>query len=153
MSVIYDIQKEKKHRNIIVLVEDISKMDNNDFVFGMNQVLIIEDTIDNRERLKYLNNVNWFKIIQDYYKSKAFLAEYTFCDYTDLKGKYISVFYFWDSEKINRIKYFLRENKNKNADIICSAELKKQIQKELPTAHYIVVDLENYIDKECNVYD
>ena len=86
-------------------------------------------------------------------RNKAYIAEYNFCDYTDYKSKYISTFYFLDTEKINRIKYFLRENKNKNADIICNAELKKEIQKELPTAHYIVVDLEDYIDKERNVYD
>ena len=140
LSVIYDIQKERKYKNIIVLIDDLKRINTQDFAFGNNQVLVIEDSEENREKLKYLN-------------SKAYIAEYNFCDYTDYKSKYISTFYFLDTEKINRIKYFLRENKNKNADIICNAELKKEIQKELPTAHYIVVDLEDYIDKERNVYD
>lgn len=152
-SVIYDIQKERKYKNIIVLVENLDIINPRDFAFGNNQVLVIEDTEENREKLKYLNSINWSKIIQDYYKNKVYLAEYNFCDYSDYKSKYISTFYFFDTEKINRIKYFLRENKNKNADIICSTELKKEIQKELPRANYIAVDLEKYIDKERNIYD
>ena len=146
-SVIYDIQKERKYKNIIVLVENLDIINPRDFAFGNNQVLVIEDTEENREKLKYLNIINWSKIIQDYYKNKVYLAEYNFCDYSDYKSKYISTFYFFDTEKINRIKYFLRENKNKNADIICSTELKKEIQKELPRANYIAVKLEKYIDK------
>lgn len=153
MSVIYDIQKEHKYKNIIVLIDDLNRINIQDFVFGNNQVLIIEDTEENREKLKYLNSINWSKIIERYYKNKVYIAGYNFCDYTDYQTKYISFFYFFDTEKINRIKYFLRENKNKNADIICNAELKAEIHKELPTAHYIVVDLENYIDKERKVYD
>lgn len=152
-SVIYDIQKERKYKNIIVLVNDIQRLNINDFAFGNNQVLIIEDTEENRERLKCLNSINWSELIKEQYKNKVYLSEYNFCDYTDHKNKYISTFYFLDTEKINRIKYFLRENKNKNADIICSSDIKKTIQKEIPTANYQVVDLEKYIYKERNVYD
>lgn len=153
MSVIYDIQKEQKYKNIIVLINDIKRINTQDFAFGNNQVLIIEDTEENRIKLKYLNSINWSKVVQDYYKNKAYIAEYNFCDYTDYKNKYISLFYFLDTEKINRIKYFLRENKNKNADIICSNELKGILQKELPSANLIIVNLEEYIDKERNYYD
>lgn len=152
-AVIYDIQKEVKYKNIIVFVNDIKRINLNDFCFGINQVLIIQDTEENREKLKYLNSVNWYKAINKIYKNKAYLAEYNFCDYTDYKSKYISYFYFLDAEKINRIKYFLRENKNKNADIICTNELKEELIKELPKAHYIIVNLEEYIDKERNYYD
>ena len=153
LSVIYDIQKERKYKNIIVLIDDLNRINKQDFAFGNNQVLVIEDSEENREKLKYLNSVNWSRIIEKHYRNKAYIAEYNFCDYTDYKSKYISYFYFLDTEKINRIKYFLRENKNKNADIICTLKIKKEIQKELPTAHYIIVDLEDYIDKERIVYD
>ena len=152
-SVIYDIQKERKYKNIIVLINDKNRINTNDFAFGNNQVLIIEDTEINREKLKYLHSINWTRIIQEKYKNKIHLSEYNFCNYTDHNNKYISTFYFFDTEKINRIKYFLRENKNKNADIICSLELEKEIKKELPTANYVIVDFEKYIDKERRVYD
>lgn len=153
MSIIYDIQKEKKFKNIIVLVNDINRINLNDFAFGINEVLIIEDNKKNREKLKYLHSINWSKIINDNFKNRLFFSEYNFCDYTDYKNKYVSTFYYLDTEKINRIKYFLRENKNKNAHIICNSELETEIKKELPNADYIVVDLEDYIDKERNVYD
>ena len=153
MSIIYDIQKEKKFKNIIILVNDINRINLNDFAFGINEVLIIEDNKKNREKLKYLHSINWSKIINDNFKNRLFFSEYNFCDYTDYKNKYVSTFYYLDTEKINRIKYFLRENKNKNAHIICNSELEKEIKKELPNANYIVVDLEDYIDKERNVYD
>lgn len=153
MSIIYDIQKEKKFKNIIVLVNDINRINLNDFAFGVNKVLIIEDNKKNREKLKYLHSINWSKIINDNFRNRLFFSEYNFCDYTDYKNKYVSTFYYLDTEKINRIKYFLRENKNKNAHIICNSELETEIKKELPNADYIVVDLEDYIDKERNVYD
>ena len=153
MCIIYDIQKEKKFKNIIVLVNDINRINLNDFAFGVNEVLIIEDNKKNREKLKYLHSINWSKIINDNFRNRLFFSEYNFCDYTDYKNKYVSTFYYLDTEKINRIKYFLRENKNKNAHIICNSELETEIKKELPNADYIVVDLEDYIDKERNVYD
>lgn len=153
MSVVYDIQKEKCYKNIIVLTHDASKINVNDFAFGMNQVLIITDTIENRERLKYLHSINWARIMNKYYRNKVVLAEYAFCDYTDYKKIYIAYFYFLDTEKINRIKQFLRENRNKSIDIICDTQLEKELKKELPTARYIAINLEEYIDKERRVYD
>lgn len=153
MSVIYDIQKEKNYKNIIVLIDDISKIHINDFAFGLNQVLIITDTIDNREKLKYLHNINWPKIINMYYKNNVVLSEYSFCDYTDYKKTYVSYFYFLDTEKITRIKQFLRENKNKRIDIICDIQIENELKRELPTAQYITIDLEEYIDKERRYYD
>lgn len=153
MSVIYDIQKEKNFKNIIVLVSDINKINLSEFAFGVNEVLVIEDNKENREKLKYLHSINWLNSINDKLKNKCFFSEYNFCDYTDNKNKYISTFYFLDTEKINRIKYFLRENKNKKAYIICNTELENKLKKELPEVNYVLIDLEDYIDKEKNVYD
>lgn len=152
-SIMYDIQKEIKYKNIIILVNDIKRINFNDFCFGINQVVVLQDSEKNREKLKYLNSVNWYKIINEFYKNKAYLSEYNFCDYTDYKNKYISYFYFLDTEKINRIKYFLRENENKNIDIICDSSQKEELSKVFPNAHYIILSLEKYIDKERNYYD
>ena len=152
-SVIYDIQKERKYKNIIVFVDNVKMINRNDFAFGNNQVLIIEDTEENREKLKFLNNIDWHKALNNIYKNKVYLSEYNFCDYTDYKNRYISTFYFFDSEKINRLKYFLRENKSKTADIICDVKIKDEIKKELPNCNYIDINLEEYVDKEINVYE
>lgn len=152
-SVIYDIQKEKIFRNIIILVNNIEQISLDSFTFGANQVLIIQDTQTNRENLKYLNNINYYKIIKDYYKNNMYISKYNFCEYTDYKTKYISTFYFIDTEKINRIKNFLRENRNKCADILCTKDIKDELQKRLVNCNYIIVDFEKYIDKEIKEYD
>lgn len=151
--VLYDIQKEQKYQNIIILTHDINRIKIDGFAFGKNQVLILEDNEINREKLKYIRRINWTKVIDNLFWNNIYLSEYNFCDYTDYKKKYISTFYFLDTEKINRINYFLRENNNKNIDIICNKELKDILYKRFPTAHYIVIDLEKYIDKERNIYD
>lgn len=152
-SIIYDLQKEKSYKNIIILANDIERLNINDFAFGMNKVLILDDTEENREKLKYLHSIDWSRVIKDNYKNNVHLAEYIFCDYTNYKDKYISTFYFLDTEKITKIKYFLAENKQKNVDIVCGLDIKDQLQKELPNCNYITVDLDKYINKEHIVYD
>ena len=152
-SVIYDLQKELKYKNVIIMIDDITRIDFLKFSFGLNSVIICGDTDKALDKIKYLQQINWTKVVQAEFKEKLTLSEFNFCDYTNNKNLYVSCFYFVDTEKINRIKYFLRENKNKNAHIICNSELETEIKKELPNADYIVVDLEDYIDKERNVYD
>ncbi|MBR3003077.1 MAG: hypothetical protein IKF38_05935 [Clostridia bacterium] len=151
-SVMYDIQKEQTYRNIIILVDNIKRLNFNDFTFGYNQVLLIDDTEENREKLKYMNNVDWKAIIDNLYGNKVHLSEYNFCDYTDSKNTYISTFYFLDTEKINRLKYFLSENRNKTADIICPPELEFEIKKHLPNVNFRIINLDEYTKKDVNIY-
>ena len=150
-SVVYDIEKEKVYKNYIIFVDDMSLIDLQDFTFGYNQVIIIEDNEINREKLKYLNSVNWPLIIEKEYKN-PFISYYNFCDYMDMKDRFINYFYFIDTEKINRILQFLRESKEKHVDIICSKELKEFLKRIIPRAKYNVIDLEKYIDRKRNIY-
>lgn len=152
-SVIYDIQKESEYGNFVILVDDMKDIKMADFAFGKSQVLVLEDNECNREKLKYLHSVNWARIIENCYDNKVFLSEYYFCDYTDYKQKYASTFYFLDTEKIYRIKLFLRENPDKNADIVCGIELEDDLRKEFSEVHFVVVDLERYVDKVRIYYE
>lgn len=153
MSVVYDIQKEQFSDNIIVLVEEGVKLNKNNFTFGKNQVLIIKDTEENRKRLQYINSIRWSDVIRNTYWTKLELAEYRFCDYTDHKHKFVSYFnWFYDTEKVSRLKQFLEVNKNRNADVICPIELKDEIKKELPKANYSIIDVDKYVDLKRNLY-
>ena len=96
-------------------------------------------------------NISWNELIDEYYEG-IHLSEYYFCEYSNSKDTYINTFYFIDTEKINRIKYFLRENHTKIAHIIFSTEMEQNLRKELPNANYCVVNLEKYIDKERRYY-
>lgn len=150
-SIAFDIQKEMKYKNIILLVNDINRIDLSYFAFGKNQILVIEDNETNREKLKYLHSIRWNEVIDKCYKG-VYLSKYNFCEYTDNKDKFINTFYYIDTEKITRFKYFIRENSAKRAYIICNSELETKLRKELPNANYYVVDLEQYIDKERKYY-
>ena len=150
-SIAFDIQKEMKYKNIILLVNDINRIDLSYFAFGKNQILVIEDNETNREKLKYLHSIRWNEVIDKCYKG-VYLSKYNFCEYTDNKDKFINTFYYIDTEKITRFKYFIRENSAKRAYIICNSELETKLRKELPDANYYVVDLEQYIDKERKYY-
>ena len=98
-----------------------------------------------------LHSIRWKEVVDKCYKG-AYLSEYSFCKYTNNKDKFINTFYFIDTEKITRLKYFIRENSTKRAYIICNSEVETKLRKELPDANYCVVDLEKYIDKERKYY-
>lgn len=153
-SVFFDIQKEQKYRNIIIFSEDISKISLKKFSYGLNEVLVIKPNIQNLEKLQYINKIDWSKVVRNKLGNSVFLSEYNFCEYTNKKDKYILCFYFIDTEKINLIKYFLRENENIKATIVCSKEIVDNLKQELPSVEYIVVELDLYIVKgEFNIYE
>ena len=151
-SVIYDIQKESYYKNIILLVDNINRIELNNFIFGINQVLIIEDNENNRKKLEFLNSININELTCKLYKNKVYLAEYNFCDYTDYNNKYVSYFYFIDTEKISKIRYFLRENKKSDVEIICSKEIVDILKKELSEAKFIIIDFKEFIQKQRIFY-
>lgn len=127
-SIIYDIQKETQYTNIIILVNDIKRINFKDFVFGLNSVIICEDTEENLKDLQYLQQINWSKIIDNTYHNQVHISEYNFCNYTDNKEKYITTFYFIDTEKLNKIDMFLQNNPDKQAEIICSEKILKLLR-------------------------
>ena len=151
-SVIYDIGKEKTYKNILILTDNKVKLNYSDFIFGFNQVLILEDTIENRTKLQYIHCIDWHKIIEKEFKN-PFISAYNFCDYEDLKGRYISYFTLYDTEKINRINHFLSQNKFKKVDILCSKDIADKLKQVIPRANYTVLDLEKYIDRKRFCYE
>lgn len=152
-AVIFDLQKETMYKNILILVNDINRLNLRDFVFGFNSVIVCEDSDEELEKLKYIHQVNWPKIIQDLYKNSVHIAEYNFCDYTNNKDKYITTFYLLDTEKINRIDIFLKSNNDKQIDIICSDKIVRFLGSELPLANYKLINMSDFIEKDIRVYD
>ena len=119
----HDLQKETKYKNIIILVDNISRINLKQFVFGFNSVLLCEDNDVSLKQLENMNIINWPKVIQDLYNEKIYLSEYNFCEYTDSKEKYINTFYLLDTEKINRIDIFIKNNSEKQAEVICNHDI------------------------------
>lgn len=152
-SVIYDLQKELKYKNVVILIDDISRIDFLKFSFGLNSVIICEDTDESLKKLKYLQQINWLKILNISFKENLALSELNFCDYTDHKNLYVSNFYFIDTEKINRISTFIQNNINKKVDIVCPESIVKYIKNELNTCNFHLIDIDNFIEKEINFYE
>ena len=63
-----------------------------------------------------------------------------------IKNKFISSFNFIDTEKINRIDIFLKNN-SKQVEIICTENIKEILKRELLGANYKVIDLDEFIEK------
>lgn len=146
-SILWDIKKEKNYENIIVFVEDIKKINLEEFVFGKYEILIVETNSESKKLLQYMNRMHWEHAVDDLYGRHAVLSEYNFCDFTNHKDKYISYFYFLDTEKINRIKYFLREHKDKKADILCPKDIKQKLFPIFGTQNYVEINLDKYTQK------
>lgn len=151
-SVIYDLQKETQYKNIVVLVDEIKRIELRNFIFGFNSLIVCEDTDEDLQKLKYIQQINWPKIVQTLFKD-VHISEYNFCDYTNNKDKYIATFYMLDTEKINRINVFLENNKNKQVDIICKESIIRSLGQELPLANYNIVNLSDFIDKDIRIYE
>lgn len=152
-SVIYDIQKELKFKNIIILIDDISRIEFLKFSFGLGSVIICEDKDESLEKLKYLQQINWLKIINKEFNKSLNLSEFNFCDYTDNKDLYISCFYFIDTEKINRIITFMQNNPNKKIHIVCTTNIAEYLKKILVNCNFHIININNFIEKEINFYE
>lgn len=152
-SVIYDIRKERKFKNIIVFVEDMNMININDFIFGLDNLYIIPKTEESIYILENINKIDYQKMFSKLYKDKVFLSEYNFCDYYIKSQSFIFPLPLINSEKISNIKYFLLENKNKNVDILYSKNISLVAIGKIKNANYIPIDYNKYIKGEINIYD
>ena len=64
-------KKETGYKNIIILVNDIHRINLQEFVFGLNSVIICEDNDENLQELKFLQQINWSKVIYKLYGNKS----------------------------------------------------------------------------------
>ena len=152
-SIIYDIRKERKFKNIIVFCENIDMININDFVFGLDKLYIIPFTETNMELLENIHKIDYKMMFSKMYKENVFLSEYDYCDYYTKNEKYIFTLLFIDTEKLSAIKYFLLENKDKNVDILYSKNMSLIVTGKVKGINYIPVDYTKYIKGEFKIYD
>ena len=152
-SVIYDIRKETKLKNVIVFVEDLKKIDINNFVFGLDKLYIILTTENNIHLLERIHRIDYQKLFFKIYKENVYLSEYAFCDYYTKSRLYIFPLIFIDTEKLSIIKFFLMENKDEKVDILYSKNISLLAIGKLKGANYKPIDFEKYVQGEFNIYD
>lgn len=152
-SVIYDIRKEHKYKNVIVFVEDLNKIDINNFIFGIDKLYIIPNTENNIHLLQKIHRIDYQELFSNVYKDNVYLSEYDFCDYYTKAGLFIFPLPFIDTEKLSTIKYFLLENKNKKVDILYSKNISLLATGKLKGANYKPIDFDKYVKGDFNIYD
>lgn len=152
-SIIYDIRKEQKFKQIIVFIEDISMISVEQFVFGLNELLIIPFTENNIKLLENINQIDYQKLFVNTYNEKVYLSEYDSCRYYINSEKFISTLPFIDSEKLSSLRYFLLENKYTQVDILYSKNIPLLSVGKVKNGNYIAIDFDKYIKGETRVYD
>lgn len=152
-SVIYDIRKEHKYKNVVIFVEDLNKIDINDFIFGLDKLYIIPNTENNISLFEKIHRIDYQGMLSNMYKDNVYLSEYAFCDYYTKTGFFIFPLPFIDTEKISTIKYFIEENKSKKVDILYSKNIPIPAIGKLSGANYKPIEFYKYVKGDFNIYD
>lgn len=147
-QVINDINKVLDYNDIIIFLENMNLLNNNQkLIFGKESTLIIKPTQDNLEIMRYLHNIDLFQIAEKIYKDKeVLLSNWKKADYMLNDKTYIFVMPFIDTEKLNRLNIFFRNNREtiRKIDIITLKENKDKIN-EILTKKVNIIELDNFL--------
>lgn len=145
---INDIQKIMNYKNIIIFIENMNIFNEKQrFVFGKDSTLIINPTKFNLNLLKKLEKVDLYEIVKKIYSNKEILlSNWIKAEYMTNNREYIVVMPFIDTEKLNKLGMFYKNNPNVNRkiDIITLKENKEKIC-EILTNKVNIVELDNWL--------
>ena len=117
------------------------------FVFGKDSTLLINPTKFNLNLLKKLEKVDFYEIVKKIYSNKEILlSNWIKAEYMTNNREYIVVMPFIDTEKLNKLGMFYKNNPNVNRkiDIITLKENKEKIC-EILTNKVNIVELDNWL--------
>ena len=145
---INDIQKIMNYKNILIFIENMNILNEKQrFVFGKDSTLLINPTKFNLNLLKKLEKVDFYEIVKKIYSNKEILlSNWIKAEYMTNNREYIVVMPFIDTEKLNKLGMFYKNNPNVNRkiDIITLKENKEKIC-EILTNKVNIVELDNWL--------
>lgn len=145
---INDIQKIMNYKNILIFIENINILSEKQrFAFGKDSTIIINPTKDNLTIFKELEAFDFYEIVKKIYSDKEILlSNWKKAEYMTEDKKYIVVMPFLDTEKINRLRMFYKNNPkvNRKIDIITLKENKEKIC-EILTNKVNIIELDNWL--------
>lgn len=145
---INDIQKIMNYKNILIFIENMNILSEKQrFAFGKDSTIIINPTKDNLTILKELEAFDFYEIVKKIYSDKEILlSNWKKAEYMTEDRVYIVVMPFIDTEKINRLRMFYKNNPkvNRKIDIITLKENKEKIC-EILTNKVNIVELDNWL--------
>lgn len=145
---INDIQKIMNYKNILIFIENINILNEKQkFVFGKDSTIVINPTKFNLNILKKFEKVDFYEIVKKIYSNREILlSNWIKADYMTEDREYIVVMPFIDTEKLNKLRMFYKNNPNVNRkiDIITLKENKEKIC-EILTNKVNIIELDNWL--------
>lgn len=148
-QVLNDIQKTMDYNNVLIFMEDkkILSQSNQYFILGKNSTLIIESNEVNLERMKLMQKLDVYEILENIYKGKEIsLSNWIKADYVTDDKQYILFMPFIDTEKLHKLNIFYNNNKvfKRKIDILTFSDNKEKIN-EILTNRTNIIEIDNLL--------
>ena len=146
-QVMNDIQKTTNYNNVLIFMEDTKMLNKSNlyFIFGRNSTLIINPTEINLKRMKLLQKIDIYEILEKVYKGKEIsLSNWLKADFVTDDKQYIIFMPFIDTEKLHKLNIFYNNNKifERKIDILTLSENKEKIN-EILTKKTNIIEIDN----------
>ncbi len=150
-QVINDVNKSIQYNKSVVFMEDLKNLNksNKYFIFGKESTLIINPIKENLDRIRLLQEIDCYDILQQIYKGKEILlSNWAKADYMTEEKQYILFIPFIDTEKLHRLNIAFNNNEklNRKIDIVTLKENKEKIE-EILTNEINIVELDVLINR------
>lgn len=143
-----DIQKNVNYKNIIVFMENMKILNNNHyFAFGKESIIIVKPSSQNLTNMKIFEEIDIYQIIKKIYKDKEILlSNWPKADYMTEDRNYIIIMPFIDTERLYKLKLFLKNNQkiDRGINIITLKENKEKID-EILTNKVNTIELDSWL--------
>ena len=142
-QLLFDINKSFNYNEIIIFVDDLNVINKKyyNLSFGKNNTYIILNNDLNKRILKNYNNLNIHDIIENLYEKEILISNWQLADYYILEDDlYIVNMFFINTEKIEKINWFYKENveSNRKIEIVTIRDNKEVIEKMVTTKCKII---------------
>lgn len=131
-QLLFDINKSFNYENIMIFIEDSGVIcpKYSNFSFGKENTIVIVNDDNNKELLKKYPNINWHEVLETMYNKELLISDWDNADYLLDENKYIIEMLFINTEKIEKLKWYYKENSNslKRVEIITIDENKEKIR-------------------------
>lgn len=148
-QVINDVNKNIQYNKSVVFMEDFKNLNKGDqyFIFAKKSTLIINPTKENLDRIRLLQEIDCYDILQEIYKGKEILlSNWNKTDYMTEEKQYILFMPFIHTEKLHRLNIAFNntERINKKINIVTLKENKEKI-KEILISDINIVEIDEYL--------
>lgn len=118
-QLLFDINKAINYDEIIIFVENLNVIQEKyaNLCLAKENTYIILNTIQNKELLKKYEKIDIHELLEKTYKQEILISNWEEADYLLQDNTYIVNMIFINTEKIERINWYYRENSNSTRKI------------------------------------